>query len=88
MLLFCQRQVTIVVAPLVDATNGTTVWDVKKAERSGHFSPEDLFVIDGIVWAAGTAAGRNSTFAGYDLQTGDQVKNYPNQVSAFYMHQR
>jgi len=72
----------------LDASTGKTVWDVKKAERSGHYSPEDLFVIDGIVWAAGTARGRGSTFGGYDLATGEQTKNYPNPIPAFYMHQR
>lgn len=72
----------------LDAATGKTVWDVKKAERSGHYSPEDLFVIDGIVWAAGTARGRGSTFGGYDLATGEQTKNYPNPIPAFYMHQR
>ncbi|MBC8874726.1 MAG: PQQ-binding-like beta-propeller repeat protein [Planctomycetes bacterium] len=72
----------------LDGATGKTVWDVKKAERSGHFSPEDLFVIDGMVWAAGTARGRGSTFGGYDLATGEQTKNYPNPIEAFYMHQR
>ncbi len=72
----------------LDGKTGKTRWDVPKPQRSGHYSPEDLFVIDGIIWAAGTAAGRNSTFAGYDLKTGKQVKNYPNPVQAFYMHQR
>jgi outer membrane protein assembly factor BamB len=72
----------------LDASTGKTVWDVKKVERSGHYSPEDLFVIDGTVWAAGTARGRGSTFGGYDLATGEQTKNYPNPIPAFYMHQR
>ncbi len=72
----------------LDGATGKTVWDVKKAERSGHFSLEDLFVIDGMVWAAGTARGRGSTFGGYDLATGEQAKNYPNPIEAFYMHQR
>ena len=72
----------------LDGDTGAVLWDIKGKPRSGHHSPEDLFVIDGIVWAAGTAAGRNSLFVGYDLKTGQQVKEYPNQVSAFYMHQR
>ena len=72
----------------VDGTTGKTAWDVKKTERSGHYSPEDLFVIDGTVWAAGTARGKGSTFGGYDLTTGELTKNYPNPIHAFYMHQR
>ncbi len=72
----------------LDGNSGDILWDIKGKPRSGHHSPEDLFVIDGIVWAAGTAAGRNSRFVGYDLKTGEQVKVYPNQVPAFYMHQR
>lgn len=72
----------------LDRHTGQTIWDVQKTERSGHFSPEDLFVIDGTVWAAGTARGRGSTYGGYDLATGEKTKNYPNPVQAFYMHQR
>ena len=72
----------------LDPSTGKTVWDVKKAERSGHFSPEDLFVIDGIVWAAGTARGRDSTFGRYDLATGQELAKFPNPIRAFYMHQR
>jgi len=72
----------------LDAKTGKVLWDIKGKPRSGHHSPEDLFVIGDTVWAAGTAAGRNSTFVGYDLKTGEQTKVYPNQVAAFYMHQR
>ncbi|MHC4250378.1 MAG: outer membrane protein assembly factor BamB family protein [Planctomycetota bacterium] len=72
----------------LDAKTGKTLWSVKKKVRSGHHSPEDLFVIDGIVWAAGTARGKGSSFIGYDLETGEQKKVYPNKVKAFYMHQR
>lgn len=72
----------------IDAADGKTLWEVKGKPRSGHYTPEDLFVIDGMVWAAGTARGRDSTYAGYDLKTGKQVKLYPNQEKAFYMHQR
>jgi outer membrane protein assembly factor BamB len=72
----------------LDGATGKTVWDVTKSERSGHFSPEDLFVIDGIVWAADTARGRDSRFGGYDLASGEQIRNYPNPIAAFYMHQR
>ena len=72
----------------LDASNGKTLWSAKGKPRSGHHSPEDLFVIAGKVWAAGTARGRGSTFAGYDLKTGKKVKDYPNKVQAFYMHQR
>ncbi len=72
----------------LNGTNGETLWDIQGKPRSGHYSPEDLFVIDDIVWAAGTAAGRNSTFIGYDLATGEQEKVWPNKVPGFYMHQR
>ncbi|MHC5054173.1 MAG: outer membrane protein assembly factor BamB family protein, partial [Planctomycetota bacterium] len=72
----------------LDAKTGSTLWSVQKKVRSGHHSPEDLFVIDGIVWAAGTARGKGSSFIGYDLETGEQRKVYPNKVKAFYMHQR
>ena len=72
----------------LDAKTGKTLWSAKGKPRSGHHSPEDLFVIDGIVWAAGTARGRGSNFVGYNLKTGEKTKVYPNKVQAFYMHQR
>ena len=72
----------------LEADTGDLVWRASGKPRSGHFSPEDLFVIRDTVWAAGTARGRNSDFVGYDLETGEKTKVYPNQVEAFYMHQR
>ncbi|MHC4502948.1 MAG: outer membrane protein assembly factor BamB family protein [Planctomycetota bacterium] len=73
----------------LDGKTGKTLWNVRKPQRSGHFSPEDLYVIDGTIWAAGTARGRGSTFGGYDLATGEmKKKNQPRQMSAFIMHQR
>lgn len=71
-----------------DASTGTRLWSAKGKPRSGHHSPEDLFVLDGLVWAAGTARGRDSNFVGYDLQSGERKKVFPNKIAAFYMHQR
>ncbi|NQT37707.1 MAG: PQQ-binding-like beta-propeller repeat protein [Planctomycetes bacterium] len=72
----------------LDGTSGEILWDVQGKPRSGHHSPEDLFVIDDLVWAAGTAGGRGSTFVGYDLKTGEKAHVFPNEEKAFYMHQR
>lgn len=72
----------------LEADSGEVVWSVSGKPRSGHFSPEDIFVIGDIVWAAGTARGPNSKYVGYDLETGEQAKVYPNQVESFYIHQR
>ncbi len=73
---------------VLSADSGKVLWNARGKPRSGHFSPEDLFVIDDLVWAAGTARGRNSWFAGYDLKTGEKKKSYPCNIKTFFMHQR
>ena len=67
---------------------GKVAWEVSGKPRSGHFSPEDIHVINGIVWTAGTASGRGDKYVGYDLETGKQAKVVANKVDSFYIHQR
>jgi len=68
--------------------NGETLWTAKQP-ASGHFSPEDVFVIDGLVWAGATAQGKSrGDFVGRDLHTGEIEKQFPCDVETFFMHQR
>jgi len=56
---------------------------------SGHFSPEDVFVIDDLVWAGAIAGARNSgVFTGRDLHTGEIEKEFAPDVQTFFMHHR
>ncbi len=70
------------------ARTGKTLWSAKQA-RSGHNSPEDLLVIDGLVWSGATAGGRDSgIFTGVDLHTGWIKKEFPPDVKTYWFHQR
>ncbi|MCP4259399.1 MAG: PQQ-binding-like beta-propeller repeat protein [Planctomycetes bacterium] len=70
------------------AQTGKKLWMAKQA-RSGHNSPEDLFVIDGLVWSGATASGRDSgIFTGVDLHTGWIKKEFPPDVDTYWFHQR
>ncbi|MHC4172542.1 MAG: outer membrane protein assembly factor BamB family protein [Planctomycetota bacterium] len=69
---------------------GEILWRSEQPS-SGHWSPEDLFLIDGVVWTAqtGKAQVKGTHFVGIDIQTG-QVKHdfVAEQIEAFFMHQR
>ncbi len=70
------------------AQTGKTLWSAKQA-RSGHNSPEDLLVIDGLVWSGATAGGRDSgIFTGVDVHTGQTKKEFPPDVKTYWFHQR
>ena len=70
------------------AQTGKTLWTAKQA-RSGHNSPEDLFVIDGLAWSGATAGGRDSgIFTGVDLHTGQIKSEFPPDVKTYWFHQR
>lgn len=80
----------------LSADSGKTLWTVKGKPKSGHFSPEDLFVIDGLVWAAGTANPKReivclqdrTNFMAYDLKTGEHRRSAICKLNTFFMHQR
>jgi outer membrane protein assembly factor BamB len=70
------------------AHNGKKLWMSKQA-HSGHNSPEDLIVIDGLVWSGATANGRDSgIFTGVDLHTGWIKKEFPPDVKTYWFHHR
>jgi outer membrane protein assembly factor BamB len=72
----------------VSAENGKKLWEAPQP-ASGHYSPEDLFVIDGAVWAGDTAWGQSEgEFVGRDLHTGEIVKTFKCDADIYWFHQR
>ena len=69
---------------------GKILWRAEQPS-SGHFSPEDLFLIDGLIWTAqtGKAQTEGTHFVGIDIQTGQTRHDFEaDQLKAFFMHQR
>jgi outer membrane protein assembly factor BamB len=72
----------------LSAADGKKLWDAPQ-DPSGHFSPEDIFVIDGLVWTGATAMGNHSgTFIGRDIHTGEAKAEIPCDVQIYFFHQR
>ncbi|MFB0552578.1 MAG: PQQ-binding-like beta-propeller repeat protein [Phycisphaerae bacterium] len=70
------------------AQTGETLWSAKQA-RSGHNSPEDLLVIDGLVWSGAIANGKDTgVFTGVDLHTGQIKKEFPPDIDIYWFHHR
>jgi outer membrane protein assembly factor BamB len=75
----------------LDGDNGERLWD-SKLHPSGHFCPEDVIVMDGLVWSGDIASSfqrSKGIFTGRDPRTG-QVKNEfkPDTDPHAIMHQR
>jgi outer membrane protein assembly factor BamB len=72
----------------LSAQTGKTLW-TEKHPRSGHQSPEDLLVVDGLVWAGAIAGGGDSgIFTGRDLHTGEVKNQFPPDVKTYWFHHR
>ncbi|MFB0555531.1 MAG: PQQ-binding-like beta-propeller repeat protein [Phycisphaerae bacterium] len=75
----------------LSAKDGEEMW-VTKLHPSGHFCPEDVFVIDGLVWSGDIASARprsTGTFTGRDPHTGEVKREFLPDVEPFaVMHQR
>lgn len=68
--------------------NGKQLWTAPHPP-SGYDSPEDLFVIDGLVWTAPLTNRRDSgLFTGRDLKTGEIVREYPDTTGQHMPHHR
>jgi outer membrane protein assembly factor BamB len=88
-MIICKDQV--VLSPMgnivaMSAETGEILWSVKGKPRSGHFSPEDFYVIDDKIWAMGR--GNNGAFVTYSLKDGTALEEYRNPIESFYIHQR
>ena len=70
------------------AENGKKLWEAPQP-TSGHYSPEDLFIIDGLVWTGNTAWGQaDGKYIGRDIHTGELVKEFPCDADIYWFHQR
>ena len=73
----------------LDAATGKTLWTAEHLP-SGYSSPEDVFVIDGVVWYGGTSNGRlPGAVIGRDLKTGEVRASYDSaDVQTYWFHHR
>jgi len=72
----------------VAADTGKVLW-TGEHPHSGHQSPEDLFVINGLVWSGDIAQTASSgVFKGLDAHTGETKKQFPPDVKAYWFHHR
>ena len=72
----------------LSAQTGETLW-TNKHHRGGHMSPEDLLVVDGLVWSAAIAGGADSgVFTGRDLHTGEAKSEFTPDVKTYWFHHR
>jgi outer membrane protein assembly factor BamB len=75
----------------LSANDGKELW-TSKLHPSGHFCPEDIFIIDGLVWSGDIASAQprsKGVFTGRNPQTGDLEREFSPDVNPFaIMHQR
>jgi outer membrane protein assembly factor BamB len=72
----------------VAAATGKTLWSAEHP-RSGHQSPEDLYVVQNLVWSGDIAQTASSgVFKGLDPYTGAVVKEFPPDVKIYWFHHR
>ncbi len=70
------------------AKDGKTLWSARHP-RSGHQSPEDLLVVQGLAWAGEIANGADSgVFTGRDLHTGEVKSQFAPDVDTYWFHHR
>ncbi|MEA3226368.1 MAG: PQQ-binding-like beta-propeller repeat protein, partial [Planctomycetota bacterium] len=72
----------------LSAETGKTLWTAKHLP-SGYSSPENLFVIDGIVWCDNSSNGRSDgTVVGMDLKTGQIKHQFSADRTNYWFHHR
>jgi outer membrane protein assembly factor BamB len=72
------------------AKDGSLLWR-GRTQKSGHHCPNDLFVIEGLIWSAhtGTAQQKGTHFTALDLETGKTAKDFvAENLPGFPMHPR
>ena len=68
--------------------NGKALWDAIHP-NSGYQSPQDLLVMDGLVWCAPTTTGKDTgVYTGRDLKTGEVKKEFAPDVDTYWFHHR
>ncbi|HUW55264.1 MAG TPA: PQQ-binding-like beta-propeller repeat protein [Planctomycetota bacterium] len=72
----------------LSAETGRTLWTAEHPP-SGYSSPEDLFVIDGVVWCGTSSSwSADGTLIARDLKTGELKDRFPADVKGFWFHHR
>ncbi|WP_413433142.1 PQQ-binding-like beta-propeller repeat protein [Crateriforma spongiae] len=72
----------------VDAKSGEALWD-SQFPNSGYQSPQDLMVVDGLVWLAPLTSGKDSgVYTGRDPRTGEVKKEFAPDVDTYWFHHR
>ncbi len=72
----------------MSAETGRTLWTAEHPP-SGYSSPENLFVINGIVWCDNSSNGRSDgTVVGMDLKTGRIKRKFPADQTSYWFHHR
>ena len=71
-----------------DAKSGRMLWQAE-FPNSGYQSPQDLMVVDGLVWLAPTTSGKDSgVYTGRNPRTGEIVKEFAPDVDTYWFHHR
>ncbi len=72
----------------VSASDGKVLWTAQHP-NSGYQSPQDLMVVQGLVWCAPTTSGKDSgVFTGRDPRTGEVKKEFPPNIDTYWFHHR
>ena len=72
----------------VDANSGKQLWTADHP-NSGYQSPQDLMVVDGLVWCAPTTQGKDTgVFKGRDPRTGEVKKEFAPDIDTYWFHHR
>ena len=72
----------------LSAETGEVLWNADHLP-SGYRSPEDLLVVDGLVWTGENTSGRaEGVLYGHDLHTGEIKKKFLPDVETYWFHHR
>ena len=72
----------------LSATTGKKLWEAPHP-HSGYKSPEDIFVVDGLVWFGATVSGGvDGVHRGYDPVTGELKREFAPDVETYWFHHR
>ena len=72
----------------LDHRSGKQLWS-SEHPNSGYQSPQDLMVMQGLVWCAPTTSGKDSgVFTGRDPRTGEVKKEFPPDIDTYWFHHR
>ncbi|MEZ6135112.1 MAG: PQQ-binding-like beta-propeller repeat protein [Pirellulaceae bacterium] len=71
-----------------DAKSGEKLWQAE-FPNSGYQSPQDLMVVDGLVWLAPLTSGKDTgVYTGRNPRTGEVVKQFAPDVDTYWFHHR